>query len=284
MVTMAGSLESDVFQDVQIFDENGVNVTPKSLAHLAVSSGVPAVVLDSAYLNPGRTVSGVSSASWKPESGPLRTAGSDANTTGDVVLDPELVDSDGDEETVIQEKGQAGVDDKTIQLMLSESDTFVLLSLPGRCVGHDTTESVGVTKRNETYAALLQTKIGSEAFIDAQTQTIDAVTKEKENQSFLYTQSTQSTQSSGWDISDASFGCDRDALARMMSRTGVGTEDAPAASAIDTRDVFTKDTYSSLATGAQQVEKALLQNLYQDKMLLYRNYSLGDVGGVPVRR
>ena len=93
---MAGSLDSDVFQDVQIFDENGVNVTPKSLAHLAVSSGVPAVVLDSAYLNPGRTVSGVSSASWKPESGPLRTAGSDANTTGDVVLDPELVDSDDD--------------------------------------------------------------------------------------------------------------------------------------------------------------------------------------------
>jgi hypothetical protein len=279
LVTMAGSLDSDVFQDVQIFDENGVNVTPKSLAHLSVSSGVPAVVLDSAYLNPGRTVSGVSSASWKPESGPLRTAGSDANTTGDVVLDPELVDSDDDEETVIQEKGQAGVDDKTIQLMLSESDTFVLLSLPGRCVGHDTTESVGVTKRNETYAALLQTKIGSEAFIDAQTQTIDAVTKEKENQSFLYTQSTQSTQSSGWDISDASFGGDRDALARTMSRTGVGTVDAPAASAIDTRDVFTKDTYRSLATGAQQVEKALLQNLYQDKMLLYRNYSLGDVRG-----
>ena len=42
------------------------------------------------------------------------------------MLDPELVDSDDDEETVIQEKGQAGVDDKTIQLMLSESDTFVL--------------------------------------------------------------------------------------------------------------------------------------------------------------
>ena len=32
---MTGAMDVDHFQDVQIFDERGVNVTPKSLAHLA---------------------------------------------------------------------------------------------------------------------------------------------------------------------------------------------------------------------------------------------------------
>ena len=31
---MTGAMDADHFQDVQIFDERGVNVTPKSLAHL----------------------------------------------------------------------------------------------------------------------------------------------------------------------------------------------------------------------------------------------------------
>ena len=35
---------------------------------------------------------------------------------------------------------------------------------------------------------------------------------------------------------------------------------------------------SALGVGAKYVEKAILQNLYQDKMLLYRNYRVADVG------
>jgi hypothetical protein len=91
---MTGAMDVDHFQDVQIFDERGVNVTPKSLAHLA-EARKPATR--------GKDAGGLAFAEELgsgPASAPVASAlpaarasrpNAAAPTPSEVVLDPELL-------------------------------------------------------------------------------------------------------------------------------------------------------------------------------------------------
>ena len=284
-VTMAGPVDVDAFQDVQIFDENGMNVTPKSLAHLALGGA-------------GNGLVGITGTSTVPSDAlkPISDAGVDVSTQ-EVVLDPELLGDAHDEEDASNESSQkpkkSDDPELEIQLTLSEPDTFTLFKAPGRCIKHDDPIAGGITNRNETYTQLLKKKVGSELYVDASSQTIQNIKKEKENQSALYVQSEQASQSSQWDIYDNTGDAGNDEGLLKSHSIGTGTDDLNAAG-MSTRRTSTYQSTSSehvnlerLNPGARRVEKALLQNLYQDRMLLYRNYRVEDavvgvdaVGGV----
>jgi hypothetical protein len=306
---MTGAMDVDHFQDVQIFDERGVNVTPKSLAHLA-EARKPATR--------GKDAGGVAFAEELgsgPASAPVASAlpaarasrpDAAAPTPSEVVLDPELLGEteadeaknlsptnaratetrDADEGDVQTKKSltleattvETAVDTETVEstepepevhITLSESDTFVLFKAPGRCVPSDDPAADAFERRNAAYKELLEKKVGSEAYVDASAQTVNLLRKEKLSQSAVVTRTEQASQSSVWEIYDRVVGTDTAAGADASASASASARDAEAS---------VSGVSSALGVGAKSVEKAILQNLYQDKMLLYRNYRVADVG------
>ena len=309
---MTGAMDVDHFQDVQIFDERGVNVTPKSLAHLAEARKPATRGKDAGGLAFAEELgSGPASAPVASALPAARASRPDAAapTPSEVVLDPELLGEteadeakhlsptnaratetrDADEDLHVQTKKsltleattvETAVDTETVEstepepevhITLSESDTFVLFQAPGRCVPSDDPAADAAERRNAAYKELLEKKVGSEAYVDASAQTVNLLRKEKLSQSAVVTRTEQASQSSVWEIYDRVVGTD----------TAAGADASASASAsASARDAeaSVSGVSSALGVGAKSVEKAILQNLYQDKMLLYRNYRVADVG------
>ena len=297
---MTGAMDVDHFQDVQIFDERGVNVTPKSLAHLAEARKPATRGKDAGGIAFGAPLgSGPAAVSTASAEGP-EAAGSDAAAPvgSEVVLDPELL---GETEATASDEKKATLfapssaredeevfasatapnpssgperptePEPEVHLTLSESDTFVLFRAPGRSVPRDDPAAEALERRNAAYGELLARKVGSEAYVDASAQTVNLIRKEKLAQSAVVTRVEQASQSSVWEMA-------REDDARGAP-PGVGT-----ATKHPYADVAARGAEASvsgaqaLGAGARAVEKAILQNLYQDKMLLYRNYRVADVG------
>jgi hypothetical protein len=188
---MTGAMDVDHFQDVQIFDERGVNVTPKSLAHLAEARKPATRGKDAGGLAFAEELgSGPASAPVASALPAARASRPDAAapTPSEVVLDPELLGEteadeaknlsptnaratetrDADEGDVQTKKSltleattvETAVDTETVEstepepevhITLSESDTFVLFKAPGRCVPSDDPAADAFERRNAAY-------------------------------------------------------------------------------------------------------------------------------------
>jgi len=303
---MTGAMDVDHFQDVQIFDERGVNVTPKSLAHLAEARKPATRGKDAGGIAFGAPLGSGPAAVSTASAERAEAAGSDAAAPvgSEVVLDPELL---GETEATASDKNKVHLfapSSKTredeevfasatapnpssgrserpdpspepeVHLTLSESDTFVLFRAPGRSVPRDDPAAEALERRNAAYGELLARKVGSEAYVDASAQTVNLIRKEKLAQSAVVTRVEQASQSSVWEMARGNDG--------PGAPPGVG--DQKTATKHPYADVAARGAEASvsgaqaLGAGARAVEKAILQNLYQDKMLLYRNYRVADVG------
>ena len=303
---MTGAMDVDHFQDVQIFDERGVNVTPKSLAHLAEARKPATRGKDAGGIAFGAPLGSGPAAASAASAGAAEAAGSDAAAPigSEVVLDPELL---GETEAASSDVNDAAArDDETrdatgatdatdatdataprvigvgpgstepepeLALTLTESDTFVLFRAPGRVVPRDDPAAEALERRGAAYGALLARKVGSEAYVDASAQTLNAIRKEKLSQSAVVTRTERASQCAVWETSrETRFGADGE---KAVTSAGAG-----AASGADARDAeaSVSGAEMTLGSGLRFVEKAILQNLYQDKMLLYRAYRVADVG------
>ena len=299
---MTGAMDVDHFQDVQIFDERGVNVTPKSLAHLAEARKPATRGKDAGGIAFGAPLgSGPAAVSTASAEG-AEAAGSDAAAPvgSEVVLDPELLGET--EATASDEKkghlfapSAAREDEEVhasatapnpfsggperptepepeVHLTLSESDTFVLFRAPGVTVPRDDPAAEALERRNAAYGALLARKVGSEAYVDASAQTVNLIRKEKLAQSAVVTRVEQASQSSVWEM--ARLGDDQTTLDQTSTKRGKVADVAARGAEASVSGA------QALGAGARAVEKAILQNLYQDKMLLYRNYRVADVSPI----
>ena len=295
---MTGAMDVDHFQDVQIFDERGVNVTPKTLAHLAEARKPATRGKDAGGIAFGAPLGSGPAAVSTASAERAEAAGSDAAAPvgSEVVLDPELL---GETEATASDKNKVDLfapssaredeevfasatapnpssgperptePEPEVHLTLSESDTFVLFRAPGRSVPRDDPDAEALERRNAAYGELLARKVGSEAYVDASAQTVNLIRKEKLAQSAVVTRVEQASQSSVWEMARGNDGNDG-----LGATPGVGT-----ATKHPYADVAASGRGAqALGAGARAVEKAILQNLYQDKMLLYRNYRVADVG------
>ena len=292
---MTGAMDVDHFQDVQIFDERGVNVTPKSLAHLAEARKPATRGKDAggnafgALFGSGPAVASTASA------GAAEAAGSEADAPigSEMVLDPELLgeteapssgarrakdaaarDASDDETRRATAPRVAGIDpaptepEPEMRLTLKESDTFVLFRAPSRAVPRGDPAAEATERRGEAYGALLARKVGSEAYVDASAQTVRAIRKEKRSQSAVVARAERASQSAVWETR-------RDAPGRGGETGGAGA--ARRARARDA-EASVSGAGTALRLGLRLAEKALLQNLYHAKVLLYRDSRVADAG------
>ena len=85
-----------------------------------------------------------------------------------------------------------------------ETNTYVMLSIPGTMVVVDTENDTHTQEFNKKYEELRQNKIGSDSYIIRGTQTLNLTQKSKNINHIGFTQESKEVTASNWDITDAS--------------------------------------------------------------------------------
>jgi len=159
--------------------------------------------------------------------------------------------------------------------------------MPGRCVASDSTEAVAVEEANGRYRALLKGRQGSELYADVGIQTVNNIVKAKEIQSISEECMSQHSQATGWEIHDALHSSQADALEglpdgsmslnstskRLDSVSKLSKRIVASDVAANTNPSASLDL-SGLENAMASMEKIVLQNVYHEKMLLYRDHQV----------
>ncbi|KAH7446711.1 hypothetical protein KP509_01G070000 [Ceratopteris richardii] len=92
--------------------------------------------------------------------------------------------------------------ERPISVIITESETFEILSLKGHILNNTYENVKDVLDRNARYKKLLQLKVGSANYSDSSAQTLFSLHKSKEVQVTAKHTETEACQANSWDISD----------------------------------------------------------------------------------
>jgi len=299
----------------QVFDENGTDVTPKPMLTLKpTGTGKGAQQATPGHSTPTSELSdthaervsstGFSRSAYSREG----SAGSTSpGATGEEGLStPGEQHESGDEannhkriaykqeQTPNWEPRLTEIDvENNIQISLSETNTYWLLNIPGRCVQMDSAEATAVEEANELFRSKRKAREGSENYVSASMQTLNLLTKQKDTQALSKLLDDHGCQTSLWEISvsenndrpDGDRSIRESAIAfGLTSKEMQGKSSIVVGSAKDSikhDDVsqenhgpsqLTLDQLSGIMVGLALMEKAVIQNSHHDKLLLYRDF------------
>jgi len=179
----------------QVFDEDGTDVTPRSLLTVKANTGGADSEL------PGLSRSGL-------------VAGGDNDAGLEDDFDPSSEGQDGTDAT----KSGYGIGgatepeepaeltqeelDTTVEMKLMETETITLLYIPGVCVQNETPEHYDVTEKNRMYEELVKSRSGSDLYVERHAQTFNFAQKHKEVMAAPPTTREVGCTATDWDIYD----------------------------------------------------------------------------------
>lgn len=210
---------------VQVFDDMGQDVTPKSLLQIdptvkrnqsntffgGESIATPSVASEmtgqsfyaassaSMYGGFSRSVFGSVSGRSSPESvsDDLAEPSSGyrdkfATSLGDIQTRP----------TFVREELTEADLDKMVHLTLSETETIWMLDFPGTCVAEDNEIAESVKEKNQRYEELLKNRVGNDSYVERGMQTFNSGQKSKEIQSSTVELHEVGCVATNWDMYD----------------------------------------------------------------------------------
>lgn len=211
---------------VQVFDDMGQDVTPKSLLQIdptvkrnqsntffsgGESIATPSVASEmtgqsfyaassaSMYGGFSRSVFGSVSGRSSPESVSEDLAEPSsgyrdkfATSLGDIQTRP----------TFVREELTEADLDKMVHLTLSETETIWMLDFPGTCVAEDNEIAESVKEKNQRYEELLKNRVGNDSYVERGMQTFNSGQKSKEIQSSNVELHEVGCVASNWDMYD----------------------------------------------------------------------------------
>ena len=152
-------------------------------------------------------------------------------------------------------------------LSLYESETFWIMDIDSRCVFGESPESVRVETVSDEYSSLLKARVGSELYVDDGMQTVHNIVKTKEAQTASCVHMARLCQVNAWRIFHAELSMKLDAREQLDS-----TCDGWRKGTQHTKSSSSQASFENLAVATSYIEKAILQNVYHEKVLMYRNY------------
>lgn len=211
---------------VQVFDDMGQDVTPKSLLQVdpavkrnqsntfftgGESIATPSVASEvtgqsfyaassaSMYGGFSRSVFGSVSGRSSPESVSEDLAEPSsgfrdkfATSLGDIQTRPTFIREELTEKDL----------DKMVHITLTETDTIWMLDFPGTCVGEDNEIAESVKEKNQRYDELLKNRVGNDSYVERGMQTFNNGQKSKEIQSSKVELHEVGCVASTWDMYD----------------------------------------------------------------------------------
>lgn len=110
--------------------------------------------------------------------------------------------------------------DALVPVTLTETGTHVLLDMPARVVHTEGPEADAVRRRNESYEALLEAKRGSDRFVHAEAQTLNALRRSQHCQPQRMSFADAGSQAFSYEIADEMWG-------QAREDDSSGNEDSP---------------------------------------------------------
>ncbi|XP_060774448.1 dynein axonemal intermediate chain 4 [Neoarius graeffei] len=206
---------------VQVFDEAGNDVTPRSLYQLgpgamhskiftglAVSQGTASNVLSTVYQTTTAVSTGPFTMSALESSLTLRGSRSITGTAFDEVEEPHTkkkpLTSPSVQKVQIEEQIEEALLDNLVDIYLTESEIMCFLDIPAESVSVDSKEAEAVEKRNEVYREICKNRQGNDKYVERTMQTINAASKSKGIQSDRIITVEKGAMATNWDIYDLS--------------------------------------------------------------------------------
>ncbi|KAG8437136.1 hypothetical protein GDO86_008001 [Hymenochirus boettgeri] len=93
--------------------------------------------------------------------------------------------------------------DKTIDIFLTDSETFCLLDIPPSLISTDSEKAESVRLRNQTYESLCKNRSGNDRYIERMMQTFNGAPKDKEVQCEKVFLDDAGVMASLWDLYDS---------------------------------------------------------------------------------
>ncbi|NXO46006.1 WDR78 protein, partial [Locustella ochotensis] len=266
---------------LQVFDDEGKNVTPHPLFHPDPNAAVPRqenFILKYFISSPG----------------PSSTSRTDFSIN---------LEQQGCCFSAVQEEGEAALTEaeleQRVDIFLSETDTLWMLDLPTAVVSTEAEEAARVLERNKIYAEICKAKIDSENFVEKMVQTISGAAKTKEVQCEAISVAEKGVTVTSWDLDNSLNASETEpteteepeAPAGKSSKSPTAEEPGQAVavpsarassiiiaeSAVAARSHEERECHSeAILTSAnlQQdlvvMERILMENIFQPKLAVYR--------------
>ncbi|XP_059709472.1 dynein axonemal intermediate chain 4 [Haemorhous mexicanus] len=248
---------------LQVFDEEGKNVTPQPLFHPDPNAARQEKTHGSSTppAKPG------SDETEPPEDPALSLSGMEAALT-----EAEL--------------------EQRVEVLLAETDTLWMLHLPPALLSTEALEAPRVLERNKIYAEICEAKIGSEYFEEKIVQTISGAAKTKEVQCESITVAEKGMMVTPWDLGNAldASGTEpaeaeepespagkssKSPTAEEQGEAGAvpsATESAAPASSPEEQECHSGAilTSAKLQQDLVVMERILMENIFQPKLAVYR--------------
>ncbi|NXF40787.1 WDR78 protein, partial [Nyctibius bracteatus] len=190
---------------LQVFDEEGKDVTPHPLFHADPNTVVPRQgkrLASTVHL--GATGSGSSSTSI--------SNASTAESTSDETAEPgsrrdttSLADVQVRREEIEEELTKEDLD-RRVDIYLSETETLWILEMPPDVVSVESEAAGRVVERNKIYVDICKTRPGNDRFVEKTMQTINGAAKNKEVQCDRIIMEDKGVMVTSWDLSDSFYG------------------------------------------------------------------------------
>ncbi|NXN02858.1 WDR78 protein, partial [Sylvia borin] len=265
---------------LQVFDDEGKNVTPRPLFHPDPKAALPRQEkfdFKVFYLfTEGK----------KTKSVDFRLTNSIKSCQEGVVCSPGF--------SAVQEEGEAALTEEEleqrVEILLSETDTLWMLDLPTAVVSTEAEEAVRVVERNKIYAEICNAKIGSQYFEEKMVQTISGAAKTKEVQCETITVAEKGMMVTSWDLDNSLSASEAEPTETQEPKSPAGkSSKSPTAeeqgqavavpsateSAVPARSHEEKECHSILTSASLQqdlvvMERILMENIFQPKLAVYR--------------
>ncbi|NXK31965.1 WDR78 protein, partial [Piprites chloris] len=275
---------------LQVFDEDGKNVTPHPLFQSDPNTAVPRqdkLYFQVFYLTHGSSSTWISNKSTtesgldgtaEPGSGQDPTLSLPAVQVGQEEMEEELTEADLDQ---------------IVDIYLSETDTLWMFDMPSVMVSVEAEDAGTVLERNKIYVDICKTKAGSERFEERMVQTLAGAAKNKEVQCEAIITEDKGMMVTSQDLDNSLDASETDPTSRAegFGATTGGSSKSPTAEEQDQTVSISSDRESAVPVRSQEekkchseailasenlkqdlviMERILMENIFQPKLAAYR--------------
>ncbi|XP_060062355.1 dynein axonemal intermediate chain 4 isoform X2 [Erinaceus europaeus] len=190
---------------------------------------------------------------------------------------------------------------KTIEIILTETEMMIFFDLPTVMVSVDSEEAVKVTQRNKNYETLCRNRLGNDLYVERMMQTINGAPKNKEVQCDRIIKEEKGIMSTIWDMYDSYNAVESLSLPIKQSKIDTSTKatvtsdrdqrlpgsttekNSEGSSLIDIENVILAKVHDDEEDHSEMIlksdkfqqdlffmERVLMENIFQPKLAAYR--------------
>ncbi|NXI63533.1 WDR78 protein, partial [Anseranas semipalmata] len=252
---------------LQVFDDEGKDVTPHPLFHSDPDTVVP---------KQGKLLAS-SDYSWATGSDPFSSISKSKTSTMESMLD-EAVEPGSQQDTAVslsdvqvrreEIKEQLTEDDldRRVDIYLTETETIWILDMPSVVLSVESEDAGRVLDRNKIYVDICKNRPGNDRFVEKMMQTINGAVKNKEVQCDKIVMEDKGVVVTSWDLYDSFNASEIEPTSKVEgSRATTGKSSTPHMAKKHDQTASVTSARGTITSAMTALESAALARIHEEK-------------------